>query len=179
MMKKIIIQIYNNLQFLWSSKANLFHCLSCWDAPSLGPILVFSEFQVLLSHLWGLKKIKIKIKEDRRKKRYKRRERRSRTRKQEREEEGVKRKKSNNKIIIKNYFKMGEKKKNQACSLQTVHDSFAGVFGCSQPRGPSPALLPSRLAFGQPLAQFSSGPWTHKFRHSPSSWIWVQERGLQ
>ena len=48
----------------------------------------FSEFQVLLSQLWGLKK-----KKDRRKKRYKGRERRSRTRKKEREEEGVKGKK--------------------------------------------------------------------------------------
>ena len=53
----------------------------------MGPTLVFSQFQVVLSHLWGLK-----IK-DGRKKRYKGRERRSRTRKQEREEEGVKRKK--------------------------------------------------------------------------------------
>ena len=53
----------------------------------MGPTLVFSEFQVLLSHLWGLKK------KDGREKRYEGRERMSRTRKKEREEEGVKRKK--------------------------------------------------------------------------------------
>ena len=53
----------------------------------MGPMLVFSQFKVLLSHLWGLKK------KDGRKKRYKGRERRSRTRKEEREEEGVKIKK--------------------------------------------------------------------------------------
>ena len=55
----------------------------------MGPTLVFSQFQVLLSHLWGF----IKKKKDVRKKSYKGRERRSRTRKKEREEEGVKRKK--------------------------------------------------------------------------------------
>ena len=47
----------------------------------MDPTLVFSQFQVLLSHLWGLKK------KDGRKKRYKGRERRSRARKKEREEE--------------------------------------------------------------------------------------------
>ena len=52
----------------------------------MGPTVVFSQFQVLLSYLWGFKK-----KKDRRKKRYKGRERRSRTRKKEGEEEGVKR----------------------------------------------------------------------------------------
>ena len=65
----------------------MFHCLRCWDAPSLGPTLVFSHFQVLLSLSWVLKE------KDGRKKRYKGRERRSRTRKKEREEEGVKGKK--------------------------------------------------------------------------------------
>ena len=29
----------------------MFHCLRCWDAPSFCPTLVFSQFQVLLSHL--------------------------------------------------------------------------------------------------------------------------------
>ena len=53
----------------------------------MGPTLVFSQFQVLLSHLWGLKK-----KKDGRK-RYKGRERMSRTRKKEIEEDGVRRKK--------------------------------------------------------------------------------------
>ena len=52
------------------------------------PTFIFSEFQLLLCLLWGLKK-----KKDGRKKRYKGRERRSRTRKKESEEEGVKRKK--------------------------------------------------------------------------------------
>ena len=79
-MKKVIIQIYNNLQVLWSSKVK-FVSLCFWDAPSLGPTLVFSQFQVSLSHLWVLKKKK----KNRRKKTYKGRERRSRTRKQERE----------------------------------------------------------------------------------------------
>ena len=52
----------------------------------MGPTLVFSQFQFLLSHLWGLKK------KDRRKKRYKGRERRSRTRKKERDVDGFKKK---------------------------------------------------------------------------------------
>ena len=52
----------------------------------MGPTLVFSQFQVLLSHLWGF------FKKYGRKKRYKGRERRSRTRKQERVEESVKEK---------------------------------------------------------------------------------------
>ena len=103
----------------------------------MGPTLVFSQFQVLLSHVWELKK-----KKDRRQKRYKGRERRSRTRKEEREEEGVKRKKK--KIIIKNYFKkqnQNQNKTKQACWFQTGQASFAGLFGFSQLRGPSTALL--------------------------------------
>ena len=44
----------------------MFHCLSCCDACSLGPILVFSHFQVLLSHLWGFKKERKKKTEGRR-----------------------------------------------------------------------------------------------------------------
>ena len=55
----------------------------------MGPTFVFSQFQVLLSHLWRLKKKK----KDGRKKRYKGRERMSRTRKKEIEEDGVRRKK--------------------------------------------------------------------------------------
>ena len=60
----------------------------------MGPTLVFSQFQVLLSHLWGFKKKtegrrNIKGVEE------------SRTRKKEREEECVKRKKK----IIKYYLK--------------------------------------------------------------------------
>ena len=53
----------------------------------MGPALVFSQFHVLLSYLWGLKK------KDGRKKRFEGGERSSRTRKKEREVEGVKRKK--------------------------------------------------------------------------------------
>ena len=65
----------------------------------MGPTLVFSQFQVLLSHLWGFK---IYIYE--RKKRYKGRERRSRTRKKERQEEGVKRNKNNKNNNNKEFF---------------------------------------------------------------------------
>ena len=86
--KKIIIQIYNNLQVLWSSKVKFVSVSQLLGCPLLGPTLVFSQFQVLLSHLWGF----IKKKKDIRKKSYKGRERRSRTRKKEREEEGIKRK---------------------------------------------------------------------------------------
>ena len=42
----------------------MFHCLSCWDVPSLGTIPIFSQFQVLLSHLWGLKKKKTEGRSD-------------------------------------------------------------------------------------------------------------------
>ena len=62
----------------------------------MGPTPVFSQFQVLLSHLREFLK-----KEEGRKKRYKGKERRNKTRKKEREEEGVKK---IIKIII-NYFK--------------------------------------------------------------------------
>ena len=157
-MKKI--QIYITCKFTGVAKWNLFHCLSCWGAPSLDPTLIFSESQVLLSHLWGLKKIKIKIKEDRRKKRYKRRERRSRTRKQEREEEGVKRKKSNNKIIIKNYFKMGEKKKKPSLLASNCPWQFCWCFW----------LQPDSGGLTQLFSVPDQGSlWTHRFRHSLSS----------
>ena len=73
----------------------------------MGPTLVFSQFQVLLSHLWGLKK------KDRGKKRYKRRER-SRTRKKEREEEGVKRK------IIKNNKELLKKQEKPPAGFKLV-----------------------------------------------------------
>ena len=74
------------------------HCLSCWDDPSLGPALVFSQLQVLLSHLWELKK---KEKEEI---------------KRGRKEEGIKQERKRGlkikKIIKNNYFK--EKKKSPA-----------------------------------------------------------------
>ena len=53
----------------------------------------------------------------------------------------LKERKNNKIIIIKNYFK--KEKKKQGCWLQTGQASFAGLFGCSQLRGPSPALLHS------------------------------------
>ena len=65
-MKKIIIQIYNNLQVLWNSKVKFVSLSQLLGCPALGPTLVFSEFQVLLSHLWELKKKKKKKKEGRR-----------------------------------------------------------------------------------------------------------------
>ena len=89
-MKKIIIQIYNNLQVLWSSKVkfvSLFQLLGCPLFGSNSGLFTVPGFNVSLV---GVKK------KDGRKKRYKGRERRSRTRKEEREEEGVKRKKKNN-----------------------------------------------------------------------------------
>ena len=136
------------------AKWNLFHCLTCLDAPSLGPNLVLSQFQVLLSHLWELKK-----KKDIRQKRYKGRERRSRTRKEEREEEGVKRKKK--KIIIKNYFKkqnQNQNKTKQACWFQTGQASFAGLFGGSQGRWPIPDLLCPDQDLGSLLPSFPVAP---------------------
>ena len=59
----------------------------------MGPTLVFSQLQVLLSHLWELKERGGA--DEGEKKIYRGREIRSRTRKKEREEEGVKRKKNN------------------------------------------------------------------------------------
>ena len=64
------------------AKWNLFHCLSCWDAPSLGPTLVFSQSKNLLSHLLDLKEKKkegrrdikgkkVGVKQERRKERKK------------------------------------------------------------------------------------------------------------
>ena len=77
----------------------------------MGLALVFSQFQVLLSHLWGFIKI------DGREKRYKGRERRSRTRKKEREKEGIKERKHKKKIIIKIYFKKKEGEREKKTSL--------------------------------------------------------------
>ena len=62
--KKIIIQIYNNLQVLWSSKVKFVSVSQLLGCPLLGPTLVFSQFQVLLSHLWGFKKKKIEGRRD-------------------------------------------------------------------------------------------------------------------
>ena len=77
--------------------------------------------------------------------------------------------------IVKSYLKKTKtnKQNKQACWLLTGEASFAGLFGCSHLRGPSPALLLSWLTLGQPLAQLSSSPQTHRFRPSPSSRLWV------
>ena len=50
--------------------------------------------------------------------------------------------------VIRKYLK----KKKKVCWLQTCQASFAGLFACSQLRGPSPALFCSRPALGQCLA---------------------------
>ena len=129
----------------------MFRCVSCWDAPSLAPSLVFSLFHVLLSHLWELKKEREKegwrdikgnkgiIEQERRIERKK-----------------VLKEKCNKKIInyLKKFFKA-------SCRLQTGQASFAGLFGYSRLRGTSPALLLSRPALGQPPSQLSSS-------HSPA-----------
>ena len=65
-MNKIIIQIYSNLQVLWISKVKFVSLSQLFRRPSLGPTLVFSQFQVLLSHLWELKGKKKMKKEGRR-----------------------------------------------------------------------------------------------------------------
>ena len=86
-MKKII-QIYNILQVLWSSKVKFVSLSQLLGSPLIGSNFgLFTVPGFIVSLVWIFKK------KDRRKKRYKERERRSRTRKKEREEEGVKRKK--------------------------------------------------------------------------------------
>ena len=65
-MKKIIIQIYNNLQVLWNSKVKFVSLSQLLRCPSLSPTLVFSQFQVLMSHSWGFKKERKKMTEGRR-----------------------------------------------------------------------------------------------------------------
>ena len=99
-MKKIIIQVYNNLLFSRVEKWNLFHCLSCWDVPSLGPTFVFSQFQVLLSHLWEFKKERWK--EEGRKRGEKKGVEQERWKERK---NALKERKHNNKIIIKYYLK--------------------------------------------------------------------------
>ena len=54
----------------------------------MGPTLVFSQFQVLLSHLWGLKKKKTEGRRDTKGEK-------EGVEQERREEEGVKRKKKN------------------------------------------------------------------------------------
>ena len=86
-MKKII-QIYNNLQVLWSSKVKFVSLSQLLGCPLFGSNSGLFTVPGFIVSLAGILK-----KRDGRKKRYKGRERRSRTRKQERREEGVKREK--------------------------------------------------------------------------------------
>ena len=88
-MKKITMQIYNNLQVLWSSKVKFVSLSQLLGCPLFGSNFGLFRVVGLLSHFWVFKK-------KRRNKRYKGKERRNKTRKKEREE-GVKRKKNNNK----------------------------------------------------------------------------------
>ena len=50
-MKKIILQIYNNLQVLWSSKVKFVSLSQLLGCPLFRSNLVLSHFQFLLSHL--------------------------------------------------------------------------------------------------------------------------------
>ena len=94
-MKKII-QIYNILQVLWSSKVKFVSLSQLLGCPLFGSNSGLFTVLGFIVSLVGIKK-----KEGGRKKRYKGKERRNKTRKKEREEEGVK---QIIKIII-NYFK--------------------------------------------------------------------------
>ena len=88
-MKKTIIQIYNNLQVLWSRKVkfvSLSQPLGCPLFGSNSGLFIVPGFIVSLVGIF-------KKKEEGRKKRYKGRGRNSRTRRKKSEEEGVKRKK--------------------------------------------------------------------------------------
>ena len=119
----------------------MFHCLSCCDAPSLGPTLVFSHFQVLLSHLGEFKKKK-KGKEGIKRERQEE----GKKRKKEREE-GVKRKKILNKKAL--------------CWLLTGQASFSGIPGCSRLRGhwfSFSSFLISTCPASSPVSQFATGP---------------------
>ena len=86
MNNKKIIQIYNILQVLFSSKVKFVSLSQMLGCPLFG-----SNFGLFTVPGFIVSVVGVKTK-DRRKKRYKGRERR-RTRKQKREEEGVKRKK--------------------------------------------------------------------------------------
>ena len=78
-MKKIIIQIYNNLQVLWSSQVKFV------SLPQLlGCFLFGSNFGLLRVPAFIVSLVGIKKKKDGRKKIYKGRERRGRTTKKER-----------------------------------------------------------------------------------------------
>ena len=55
-MKKIIIQVNNNLQVLWNSKVKFVSVSQCWDDPSLGLTLVLSQLQVFFVSFVRVKK---------------------------------------------------------------------------------------------------------------------------
>ena len=81
-MKKIILQIYNNLRVLWSGKVKYCLTVSAVGMPFFGSNSGLFTVPGFIVSLVGIKK------KNRRKKRYKGRERRNRTRKKEGEEEG-------------------------------------------------------------------------------------------
>ena len=86
-MGKIIIQIYSNLQVLWSSKVKFVSLSQLLGCSLFGSNFGLFTVPGFIVSLVGIEKKK----KDGRKKIYKGRERRSKTRKKEREEEGVKR----------------------------------------------------------------------------------------
>ena len=73
------------------------------------------------------------------------------------------------------FKKKKKKKQNKPAGFKLAKPVLLVFFGCSHiTLGPSPALLHSQPALGgQPQAQLSSAQ-THRFRHSPSSGLWVQ-----
>ena len=101
----------------------------------MGPTLVFSQLQVLLSHLWGLKK---KKKSEGRRHIKGEKEGVEQERRKERKKV-LKERKSNKKVIIKNYLKKPQKTKTKPSLL--AKPVLLVFFGCSQLRQPSPALL--------------------------------------
>ena len=79
-MKKVIIQIYNNLQVLWSSKVKFVLLSQLLECPLFGSHSGLFTVPGFIVSLVGIKKKK----EEGRKKRYKWKERRNRIRKKER-----------------------------------------------------------------------------------------------
>ena len=134
-MEKIIIQIYSILQVLWSNKVKFVSLSQLLDAPSLGPTLVFSQFHVLLSHLWWLEK------KDGGKKRYKGEKEGVEQERRKERKKVLTETKNNRKIIIKNYLKKKKTEKNKPAGFKLAKSVLLVVLGCSQLRKPRPALL--------------------------------------
>ena len=83
-MKKILIQIYNNLQVLWSSKVKFVSLSQLLGCPLFGSnpgLFTVPGFIVSLVRIKEKKKRKKEKEEEGRRKRYKGKERRNRTRK--------------------------------------------------------------------------------------------------